>query len=325
MRIGLIGCGAIASMHVEALSRHEIVALCDVETAKAERLKEKYNLSCEIFSDYRQMLDCARLDSVHICTPHYLHTEMSIYALERNVHVLCEKPMSMNEEELLALQSAVKKSKAQFGVCFQNRYNESTLQAKAFLKDKTVLGGEGNIFWHRGDEYYLSSNWRGRLDKEGGSVLINQSIHTLDLLCYLIGAPCSVVATTANLQHQSSIDTEDVVAASYQCDNCEFTLFGTTNALMDKPAEIKIQAKDSRLWMVGNCLELNGEVTFENSRRLRGKNVWGNGHQALIADFYQSIANGTPFAVNFDEAATTHRAVFATYRSKGRRVEIEKR
>ena len=107
-------------------------------------------------------------DVVHVCTPHDRHADMIVDALERNINVLCEKPLCIRREDIPRILAAEKRSKAILGVCLQNRYNPANRYVKQFLADKTVLGGVGNVVWHRDAAYYRADAWRGKRATEGG-------------------------------------------------------------------------------------------------------------------------------------------------------------
>ena len=196
MKAGIIGLGAIAPMHIEALKERaeEIVAVCDVEREKCAAVNRKYSLNARGYEDYKEMLEKEDLDVVHVCTPHYLHAEMTIAALEKNVNVICEKPLAINQTQLDNIEKAVKASKARLGVCFQTRYNRAVTELKKLIKPEDVIAAYANLVWKRDKEYYNSAAWRGTKDEEGGGVLINQAIHSLDLLLWVCGMPKSLTA-----------------------------------------------------------------------------------------------------------------------------------
>ena len=151
MKTAVIGIGVIGNVHLGILLDMGItpVAICDVDesaTAKYPQFKA--------YTDYMEMLDAEKPDVVHICTPHYLHAEMAIYALERDINVLCEKPLCVNREEIDAILKAEENSKAQLAVCFQNRYTPRNICVREYLKNKTVTSGFATVFWQRGADYY---------------------------------------------------------------------------------------------------------------------------------------------------------------------------
>ena len=130
MKTAIIGMGVISKVHRSVLSEQNknIVAVCDVKAEKASDLP-----NVPFYTDYKEMLEKEKPDVVHICTPHYLHAEMVIYALEHNINVLCEKPLCMKKEEIARILEAEEKSSAQLGVCFQNRYKYCNAYVKEFL------------------------------------------------------------------------------------------------------------------------------------------------------------------------------------------------
>ena len=150
MKTAVIGVGVIGNVHLEVLLDMGItsVAICDVDESKTSKYPQ-----LKSYTDYKKMLDTEKPDIVHICTPHYLHAEMAIYALERNINVLCEKPLCMNKEEIDAILKAEEKSSAQLAVCFQNRYTPRNIYVKEYLKNKTVTKGFATVFWQRDANY----------------------------------------------------------------------------------------------------------------------------------------------------------------------------
>ena len=238
MRVGIIGLGSIAPMHVNALldCGQEIVAVCDVEIEKCRKIKEQFkdawSQECCVaeYTDYKKMLREAQLDSVHICTPHYLHAEMICEALSLNINVLCEKPLAITFEQFDAIEQAVKSSSAQLGVSFQNRYNPTVLKMKEFLRGKTISSGTASLVWQRDAAYYASGAWRGKMATEGGGVMINQAIHSLDMLQHICGMPKTMIATVANHSLQGIIDVEDTAFGIFKMENGSNFTISATNA-----------------------------------------------------------------------------------------------
>ena len=165
MRNAIIGLGSIGRVHAKVVRElyGEPTAVCDVDTEKFSDYAESAQ-----YTDYRVMLEEARPEVVHICTPHYLHAEMIIECLKRDINVLCEKPMCMKKEEIDAVLEAEKNSSAKLGICLQNRYNAPNAYVKDYLADKEILAATGNVVWHRGAAYYNSGAWRGKWATEGG-------------------------------------------------------------------------------------------------------------------------------------------------------------
>ena len=147
MRVCIIGTGAISGVHASALKsiNAQIAAVCDVDAKKAYDFIRNNDIDCPVYEDYKEMLLKTRPDAVHILTPHYLHAEMALFALSENINVLSEKPVCINFDQLKALLNAAKQSKAQYGVCFQNRYLFANRKAYDFVSKSKVFGADGAV------------------------------------------------------------------------------------------------------------------------------------------------------------------------------------
>lgn len=140
MRTAIVGAGAISAVHVKALlsQGRRVDFICDTDAEKARALNERFSLNAEIYTDYETLIESGKVDVAHICTPHFLHAPMVVRALGKGVHVLCEKPLCICEEELREILRAEKHSSARLGVCFQNRYNASTEYVINALKARKI-------------------------------------------------------------------------------------------------------------------------------------------------------------------------------------------
>ncbi len=328
MRIGIIGLGVIGPLHARSLAEQgrEIVALCDIDASRAESVKEKYAPYAEIYTDYLAMLDRASLDAVHICTPHYLHAEMAIAALERNINVLCEKPLCISFSDIDRIIEAEEGSKATLGVCLQNRYNPANMFAKNYIADKTLDSASARVIWHRDNAYYLSGEWRGKWATEGGGVLINQAHHTLDLLLWFCGYPDALTADCRNEIHREVSEVEDAADAElYGAVPCKLT--ATLNNPVDTPVEIEFNIRDHGILKVrGKRVTLNGETVFEADEKGEyfGKKCYGKSHGTLIFDFYDCLENKTHFMIDAREGAKVVKTALSCYESHGKLTEVRK-
>ena len=319
MKSAIIGLGVIGKVHYDVLKKQgeDIVCICDINPevlGDFEGVKKYLN--------YKVMLDCEDIDVVHVCTPHYLHAEMTIYALEKGINVLCEKPLCITEEDIARVLDAEKKSTASLGVCFQNRYNFSSQFAKKFLESKSVKFAFGSVRWHRDEKYYKSAEWRGKWKTEGGGVLINQAIHTVDLLSWILGEPKQVVCCTFNLSLAGVIEVEDTAVADFVGDN-NFSIFATNSASQDMPVELRFVTENDVLCITPDSAVLNGKpVDIEKEIGWYGKRSYGSGHEKLIRDFYDCLASGKKFDIDGEEGARAVRLVLAAYKSKGEIVTL---
>ena len=326
MRCSVVGIGSVGPLHINALKEigEEIVALCDKNPERCEWAKEKFGLDCLVYTDYIKMLDEVMPDSVHICLPHYLHVDYSCEALSRGINVLCEKPVAINEEGLIKLKAAVCASTAKFGVCHQNRYNSSIKHIKELLADEKVFSASGTLVWERTDSYYTDSDWRGRFATEGGGVMINQALHTLDLLQWFCGMPNKVTANVANNTHKGIIEVEDTAYGVFKVgDESRFIINATNCANHWYPILFTFSTKNHEVTLSGDNIIVDGEfVTRSDGKPLYGKDAYGNGHITLIADFYDCLRSNRPFPLNVYEAEKVIKLILAMYRSNGEEVSI---
>ncbi len=319
MRAAIIGLGVIGKVHFDVLARQgeNVVALCDID---AEKLVNYTDVAK--YSDYKEMLRKESVDVVHVCTPHYLHAEMVCFALNAGVNVLCEKPLCINENEIRDILAAAEKSEAILGVCLQNRYNRSTQFVKEYLADKKIDFASGRLYWHRDAAYYGSADWRGKWATEGGGVLINQALHTLDLLQWLCGQPTKVVGTCTNISLKNVIEVEDTAYARFE-GQTEYCIFATNTAIKDLPVQIDFLVGDKTITLYPDKVTEDGvALDAEEGSGFFGKASYGTGHEKLIAHFYQCVANGQKFWIDGNEGAKVVRDVLAIYRSNGSVVNV---
>ena len=318
MKGAIVGLGVIGNVHKELLQKLGITlcAVCD------EDVRCMDGVIATKYVDYVQMLDNERPDVVHICTPHFLHADMIIEALSRDINVLCEKPLCIKIEDVERILDAEKKSKAQLGVCHQNRYNQENVFVKEYLKDKKIIGGFGNVVWNRCKEYYNSASWRGKWKTEGGGVLINQAIHTLDLMQWLIGFPKNLSATITNLTLRNHIEVEDT--ATIVCSGgAEFTFFATNGGCCDFPVSVTIKTDEEIIDILkGKVVTGNAVYDFDKDKKVYGKCCYGTGHEGLIKEFYDCVATNRKFGIDGAEASKVIKIILSAYQSKGNVVTI---
>jgi len=241
MRAAIVGLGAIAPTHYGAITRAggEVVALCEVDPAQAESFCQKTGCQAPIYENFADMLAAGGFDVLHICTPHYLHAEMVTDALAAGYHVLCEKPLCIREKDIPRILAMEKNSGGHRGVCLQNRYNAANLEARRLSEG--AQAGFGTVVWERNAAYYASGAWRGRWETEGGGVMINQALHTLDLLIWMMGAPDTVTATCENRHLDGVIEVEDTASALFRYDDGRsFNFYATTAGGADMPVQITL-------------------------------------------------------------------------------------
>lgn len=337
-RAVIIGCGSIFPMHaasLKTLKQVEIVAVCDIVAERAKRRAQECD--CKAYLDYQEMIAAEQPDVVHICTPHYLHPPMAIYALSHGCHVLTEKPMALSAGDAKEMIDAANKNGRSLGVIFQNRYNAGSQLIKKTITSGAlgkVLGGRASVWWHRDNAYYHNSGWRGTLAMEGGGVVVNQAVHTLDLMCWFAGQKAvSVDASIAT--RRLDIEVEDCAEGIIRFEGDIDCCFQFTNCYSyDAPVEIEMHCEKGIAKLVGD----RATIAFEDGRELTAsndpnetiaygemKNYWGVSHVKQISDYYHSLETGQVPYIDGNVAFPTTKVMCAILQSgrEGRTVSLE--
>jgi predicted dehydrogenase len=243
LRFGIIGCGVIGRIHAEAISSlpdAQLVAVADVIPKRAHELAEKFHVTP--YGDFQEMLAHEELDVVDICTPSGLHREHACQVMRSGRHVIVEKPMEISRaaiEEMLRVQQ---ETGVKLAVISQHRFDPVTRQVHDLVEEQAfgrLVQGLAIIPWWRSQAYYDSGAWRGTWELDGGGVLMNQSIHSIDLLQWLMGPVRSVFAYTDTLVHR--METEDVAVAVLRFANGALgTIAATTGAYPGVSTRIEI-------------------------------------------------------------------------------------
>ena len=313
--VGVIGCGMISVNHFKAikqLKNAKLAAVCDIDPAALEKAVSEQGVKG--YQDYHDMLHDESIHTVHICTPHYLHAQMAIDALNAGKHVLCEKPMAIHAADAERMAEAAKKSGKTLAICFQNRYNESSKKIREYLDSGMmgkVLGGSAVVTWDRGENYYGKAEWRGKWETEGGAVLINQAIHTFDLLRDFAGEIVDVKCSMSTKRLENVIEAEDTCdMLLYNKDGGRFLFYASNCGVGNTPVQIGLKCENGDIRLYGNRVTVqmkDGRVFDEDysSGFTFGKDYWGSGHGFLIEDFYRCIETGETFPIGPEEALKT--------------------
>jgi len=329
-KVALIGCGNIAPMHLESvqmLHSTKIVAVCDNKLDRAQSKAKQYQ--CSYYADYKKMLDNEDIDVVHICTPHYLHAPMTIYAANKGVNILTEKPMSISLQDADDMISACANKNVALGVIFQNRYNAGSLLIKDTLKSGAlgkILSAKLMVTWDRSDEYYSKSDWKGTWEMEGGGVLIDQAIHTLDLLRWFVDSPIDYIDANISNRAHERIEVEDSAEGVIKYKNGVVTGFYTVNYYSyDAPVEIEIDCEYGLVRLVSDkaTIRFNDgrEISADRDPRIQMsygegiKSYWGVSHFKQIKEYYDSLTNGHKPTIDGLEARKTQQMICAIYQS----------
>lgn len=348
-RIAIIGVGAIATMHARAIQdlagRVELVAANCRTKDKGEKFAKEWN--CRWFSDYEAMLDDAKPDLVSICTPSGAHLEPTQACAKRGIHVLCEKPLEINVERIDRMIEAAREGGIQLGGIFPQRYNPVV----GVLRDAIARGRFGTLAvisvavpWWRDDAYYAPERWQGTAALDGGGAMMNQSIHSIDLLQWL-GAAASpdidaqagpleeVFCYTAKRGHDESlIEVEDTATAVGRFrDGTLAQILAATSMYPGTLKEVTVAGRDGTVRIVEDTLtEWSFRNEFDEDKAIRekygAKTAHGGGasdpmainhglHTANLKDFLDALDSGVKPAIDAHEARKAVAIIQACYES----------
>ncbi len=322
LRSAIVGCGGIAQVHARALSEMpeaELIAFADVIPERAETMAGKYG--GRAYSSLDELLGHEKIDVLHICTPHYLHTPMAQAAAERGINVFTEKPPVIDRQQWTEFKQLG--DKVRVGICFQNRYNGSTRALKDLLstgEPGKVLGSRGFVTWRRDAPYYTESGWRGALSTEGGGALINQAIHTLDLMAYFLGPGQVLGASLSNRHLKGIIEVEDTLEAALDFGDARGLFYAATAYSLDAPIIFELACENATLRLEGERFTRiwrDGRMEQEDytapDPTVPGKSYWGSSHRRCIEDFYRCVVSGERFPNDIPGVSDTIELMLSVY------------
>ncbi len=309
MNYAIIGCGRISPNHITAAQENNlnIKALCDLIPACMDDTIQKCGLSRDIkrYTDYREMLKKERIDLVAIATESGRHAAIALDCIEKGINVIIEKPIALSLEDADAIIAAAERKGVQVSACHQNRFNKSVQKIREAVEAGRfgrLFHGTAHIRWNRGPSYYRQASWRGTWEQDGGA-LMNQCIHNIDLLRWMMGDEISeVFAYTDRLNHDY-IEAEDLGLALIKFKNGAYGIIeGTTNVY---PANLEetlyLFGEKGTVKAGGHSVNIIEEWTFadqaDDPETVKAKyhenppNIYGFGHKPLYADMIDAIRN----------------------------------
>ena len=337
IRVGVIGCGRISVRHfipITSIENLELVACCDIKKDRADEAAKTYGI--KPYYSYEEMIEKENLDAVHLCLPHYLHSKVAIYAFEHGVNVLTEKPMDVDLASAEKAVAVAKDKKLLFGVIFQCRYNNpAQLVKKAIVSGRLgkIISARSTLTWNRSDEYYSSSDWKGTWDKEGGGVVIDQAIHSIDLVNWLIDSEVESVGCTMNNRGHHLVKVEDTAEGFITYKNgAKYGFYCMNNYACDEPIEIRLFCENGRAtfsYHDAHIIYNDGteEDAHENNKTNAadgGKDYWGSWHIRQIRQYYKALAGEEPLEISGEEALKTHKLIMKIYDEGGMRNKVNK-
>lgn len=297
----MVGCGRISDIYRESFKELgdsvEVKYAVDVKRDRAEAFAEVFP-GCVATDDYTRCFG-GDVDVMHIATPHHMHSVIAIEAMKHHIHVLTEKPISIYLQDADRMIQTAKEEGVKFGVIFQTRYVEGYNTIKKMIREGKlgkIIGARSYLSWDRSDDYYSESDWKGTWDKEGGGVLIDQAIHSIDRVQDLIGDKVAWIEASMHNRNHQVVDVEDVAEAFIKFQGgCMYQLYACNCYSYDAPIEIEIVGEKGKVGLIQDLAwvrledEAYYEIKDERKGVTAGPSYWGYSHIMQIQDFYDAI------------------------------------
>ena len=340
MKYALIGCGRISPNHLAAAKENnlEIAAICDIRKSNMEDKRIKFDLpsSAREYTDYREMLDREQPQLVAIATESGKHAQIALDCMEAGCNVIIEKPIALSLADADRIIAKGREKQVKVCACHQNRFNKSIQKIREAL-EKGRFGklfyGTAHIRWNRSYEYYARAKWRGTWEQDGGA-LMNQCIHNIDLLRWMMGDEIEEVYGVTRQRFHDYLEAEDVGMAVVQFKNgAVATIEGTTNVypknleetlyLFGEEGTVKLGGKSTNnidIWEFADERE-----TDAANQRLQEEaaNVYGNGHARLFADMAGAMREDRKPYVDARAGRRALELVLAIYKSQKEKIPVK--
>ncbi|CAG7618864.1 Gfo/Idh/MocA family protein [Paenibacillus allorhizosphaerae] len=334
-RFALVGAGVISTSHAKAITpnpRAELVAVCDVDKDKAQKLADTYDIPA-VYQDFEEMLKRDDIDVVNICLPSGMHADFTVAAAQAGKHVLCEKPLDITKEKMDLMIGETRKRNVKLGVIYQRRtFPAAIATRKAIQEGKlgTMVLGDAYLKYYRSPEYYKSAGWRGTWALDGGGALMNQGVHGIDLIQWMMGDIHSVFAHSKALVRD--IEVEDTAVAVVKYKNGAFGVIqGTTSVYPGQETRFEVHGERGSIifgdsgfkqWKMLDSDETAPQVEGTASASSDPRNISSNGHFILVDDMIQAIMDDRDPMVTGEEARKAVSVILAIYESAREGKEI---
>ena len=339
MKYALIGCGRISPNHISAAINNnlDIVGICDL---KKERIKEKKDMFSDIanvneYTDYKEMLEMEHPELVAIATESGEHAKIAIYCLEHGANVIIEKPIALSLDDADLIIKTAEDNNLKVCACHQNRFNKAIQKIRSAVENNDfgkIFHATAHIRWNRNKDYYDQAPWRGTWAQDGGA-LMNQCIHNIDLIRWMMGDDIQeVYAYTDNLNH-SYIEAEDLGVAVVKFKNGGYGIIEGTNNVYPKNLEetLYIFGEKGTAKAGGSSVNKLEVWRFENQEEEAvldefsevHKNVYGLGHTPLYADMISAISDDRKPYVDGYAGKRALELVLAIYKSASEHRPVE--
>ena len=342
MKYALIGCGRISTNHIKAAVNNglEIIAVCDVIPEHKEDVLKKHGLEEDIsikrYTDYKKMIHDNQVDLISIATESGLHAQIALDCIEAGINVIIEKPMAMSLADADKILQLSEEKNVKVSACHQNRFNiavqemRKALEAGRFGK---LSHGSIHVRWNRNKEYYTQAPWRGTWAQDGGA-LMNQCIHGIDLLRWMMGNEIDEVYGVTRQQFHHYLEAEDVGMAIIKFKNGAIaTVEGTTNVypqnleetlyLFGESGTVKLGGKSTNNIDVWNFADETVADNRNKGLEEATSNVYGNGHTSLFADMIDAIEQNRKPYVDAQAGRNALELVLAIYKSQKEGIPVK--
>jgi predicted dehydrogenase len=330
IQAAVIGLGGISKTHISAIQslNARLIAVCDTDPSKKSLIAETPGeqaladgapSKATFYTDYEELFRKEKPDVVHICLPHYLHYPVAKKAAEAGFNVFAEKPLAMNGDEAAKYAKLEKQHGVKICLCLQNRLNATSETLRQLLQSGEygkVTGIRGSVAWYRSREYYNAGPWRGIMSQAGGGCMINQAIHTMDLMQYFTGSPIVSIKGTIGQALDYGIEVEDTATGHIVFENGAVGMFTASVAnYTDEQVEISVRCEKGEFTIRNKKLfRVNGdeqELLASDSAGFSGKAVYGNSHVQLIGKFYQALEAGEGWYIHPEEGVPSIKMIDA--------------
>ena len=335
MRFAIIGTGVISTSHAEAIAKNpraELVAVCDVDKDKAANFADKHQIK-SVYSDYEQLLKSDDIDVVNICLPSGMHSDYTVAAAQAGKHILCEKPLDITKVKMERMIQETRSRDVKLGVIYQRRTLPAAIAARNLIQEgklgKMVLG-DAYLKYYRSPEYYKSAGWRGTWEMDGGGALMNQGVHGIDLIQWMMGDIQSVFAYSAALVRD--IEVEDTAVAVVKYKNGAFGVIqGATSVNPGQETRFELHGNDGTIifddsgikqWKIEGSEETGPKVEATASPSSDPTNISASGHFVIVDDMIQAILDDRDPMVTGEEAKKAVDVILAIYESAREGKEI---
>ena len=334
MKYALIGCGRIAVNHIKAVVNNglEMVAVCDLVPSHIDVLFEKtgYDKPVERFEDYKEMLSKhPEIELVSIATDSGVHAEIAIYCIDKGINVIIEKPIAMSLADADEIISHAEEKNVKVSACHQNRFNLAVQEMRKAVENNRfgkISHGSIHVRWNRNKAYYEQAPWRGKWASDGGA-LMNQCIHGIDLLRWMMGNEVDEVYGATRQQYHDYLECEDIGMAVVKFKNGAIgTIEGTVNVypknleetlyMFGETGTVKLGGTSCNNIDVWNFADENEHDSAVSGLQEATSNVYGNGHTSLFADVIDSIKNDRKPYVDAVAGRNALEMVLAIYKSQ---------